>query len=174
MLPQRRGRCPAQVAADNRAHAPALPMTGLFIIAHAPLASALRAAAMHAYPEAAASVLAYDVPAGADVDTYRHDAGQLLDSLGTEPTLIITDVFGATPCNVARLLADRPVTRAVAGASLPMLWRVLNYRDRSLDELVTIALAGATQGAMQVTANRPQNQAQKLPSHDPIDRHHQQ
>ena len=150
------------------------PVTSLFLIAHTPLASALRAAAMHAFPEAAGAMLAYDVPAGADIEAYRHDAGLLLDSLGAGPVLIITDVFGASPCNIARLLAERPATRAVAGVSLPMLWRVLNYRDRPLDDLVTIAIAGANQGAMQVAANRPQNQAQKLPSHDPIDRNHQQ
>ena len=149
-------------------------MTTVFIIAHAPLASALRAAALHTFPEAAPALLAFDVPAGADVDGYRRQAEQLLDALPPEPVLIVTDVFGATPCNIVRQLVDRPATRAVAGASLSMLWRLLNYRDRALDELVTIAIAGATQGAMQVSPNRPQNQAQKLPSHDPIDRHHQQ
>lgn len=149
-------------------------MIGLFIIAHAPLASALRAASMHAYPDASAAIVAYDVPPGAQVEDYQHDAGRLLDTLGTAETLVFTDVFGATPCNIARQLADRPGVRAVAGVSVPMLWRVLNYRDRPLDDLVAIAIAGAVQGAMQVPANRPQNQAQKLPSHDSIDRHHQQ
>ena len=149
-------------------------MIGLFIIAHAPLASALRAASMHAYPDASAAIVAYDVPPGAQVEDYQQEAARVLDTLGTAETLVFTDVFGATPCNLARQLVDRPGVRAVAGVSVPMLWRVLNYRDHPLDDLVLIAIAGATQGAMQVTPNRPQNQAQKLPSHDSINRHHQQ
>lgn len=149
-------------------------MIGLFIIAHAPLASALRAASMHAYPDASAAMVAYDVPPGAQVEDYEQQTARLFDTLGTAETLVFTDVFGATPCNLARQLVDRPGVRVVAGVSVPMLWRVLNYRDRPLDDLVTIAIAGATQGAMQVAPNRPQTQAQKLPSHDSIDRHHQQ
>lgn len=149
-------------------------MIGLFIIAHAPLASALRAASMHTFPDAGAAIVAYDVPPGAQVADYMLEASHLLGTLGAAEVLIFTDVFGATPCNVARQLLDRPGTRAVAGVSVPMLWRALNYRDRSLDDLLSIAIAGAIQGATQVTPNRPQNQAQTLPSHDSIDRHHQQ
>lgn len=149
-------------------------MIGLFIIAHAPLASALRAASAHTYPEAIASVVAYDVPPGAKVEDYAGEAARLLEGMACAETLILTDVFGATPSNIALRLADRPGVRAVAGVSVPMLWRVLNYRGRPVDELVAIAIAGATQGAMQVATHRPQTQAQKLPSHDSSDRHHQQ
>ena len=148
-------------------------MTGLFIIAHAPLASALRAAALHAFPDAAA-IAVYDVPAGADTETYEAEAMALLSSLDTTETLVLTDVFGATPCNIARRLAERPGVRVVAGVNVPMLWRALNYRQKSLDELVTLALAGASQGVMQIAISRPQNQAQKPISHDSIDSHHQQ
>ena len=90
-------------------------MTGLLIIAHTPLASALRATAMHAFPDASASIEAYDVPAGDDTQAYEAEAAQLLARLGTAETLILTDVFGATPCNIARRLADSPGVRVVAG-----------------------------------------------------------
>ncbi len=148
-------------------------MTGLFIIAHAPLASALRAAAMHAFPEAAA-IGVYDVPPGASTEAYQAEAAALIAALDTPETLILTDVFGATPCNIARHLAERPGVRVLAGVNVPMLWRALNYRQKSLDEMVVLALAGASQGVMQVAVSRPQNQAQKPISHDSIDRHHQQ
>jgi PTS system mannose-specific IIA component len=149
-------------------------MTGLLIIAHAPLASALRAAAMHAFPEAAASLAVYDVPPGADADTYLAEAAEQLASLGCTETLVLADVFGATPCNIARMLAERPGVRVVAGVNVPMLWRALNYRDKSLDDLVALALAGASQGVMSVAVSRPQNQAQRPVHHDSNERHHQQ
>ena len=144
-------------------------MTGLFIIAHAPLASALRDAAMHAFPEAAASIAVYDVPPGAHAEAQAR-----LCALGTAQTLVLTDVFGATPCNIARRLAEHPGVRVVAGVNVPMLWRALNYRQKSLDELVALALAGASQGVMPVAVSRPQNQTQNPIRHDSIDSHHQQ
>jgi mannose PTS system EIIA component len=149
-------------------------MTGLLIIAHAPLASALRAAAMHAFPEAAEAIAVYDVPPGADAEAYQAEAAQRLASLACTETLVLTDVFGATPCNIARSLADRPGVRVVAGVNVPMLWRALNYRDKSLDDLLALALAGATQGVMSVAVSRPQNQAQRPAHHDSNERHHQQ
>ena len=149
-------------------------MTGLFIIAHAPLASALRTAAEHAFPEAAAVIAAYDVPPGAQADAYEAEAAAQLARLATAETLILTDVFGATPCNIARHLAEQPGVRVLAGVNVPMLWRALNYRQKPIDELVALALVGASQGVMQVAVSRPQNQALKPVSHDSIDRHHQQ
>ncbi|MES2715746.1 MAG: PTS fructose transporter subunit IIA [Pseudomonadota bacterium] len=149
-------------------------MTGLLIIAHAPLASALREAALHAFPEAAQALAVYDVPATASAEQAVAEAASRLAALGADETLILTDVFGATPCNVARQLAEQPGVRVVAGVNVPMVWRALNYRQKPLDEMVALALAGATQGVMPVAVTRPQNQAQKPASHDPIDRHHQQ
>lgn len=149
-------------------------MTGLFIIAHAPLAGALRAAAMHAFPEAAEAIAVYDVPAGATAEAYQAEAAERLAALGCAETLIFTDVFGATPCNIARSLAELPGVRVVAGVNVPMLWRALNYRDKSLDDMVALALAGASQGVMPVAVSRPQNQAQRPAHHDSNESHHQQ
>ena len=125
-------------------------MTGLFIIAHAPLASALRETALHAFPEASQSLAVYDVPAAVDADVAFAEAARRLSALGAANILILTDVYGATPCNVARRLAERPGVRVVAGVNVPMVWRALNYHEKPLDELVALALAGATQGVMPV------------------------
>lgn len=149
-------------------------MIGLLIIAHAPLASALREAALHAFPEAAQALAVYDVPPTADVEQALVGASQCLRALHADETLVLTDVFGATPCNVARQLAEQPGVRVAAGVNVPMLWRALNYRHKPLDELLALALAGAAQGVMPVAVTRPQNQAQKPATHDPIDSHHQQ
>jgi PTS system mannose-specific IIA component len=151
-----------------------LPMPSLFIIAHAPLASAFQSLAAHAFADDVAALRAFDVPAGADVDGYLEAAERLLDSLPPGDVLLLTDVFGATPCNIARRLADLRGLRVLVGLNVPMLWRALNYRHKPLDELAMLAMAGASQGVMQLTATRPQNQVQKPPSHDPNHGHHQQ
>jgi len=149
-------------------------MTGLFIVAHTPLASALRAMAMHAFPDTGRALAVYDVPAGADAEAYEAEAAAVLASLGCAETLILTDVFGATPCNIAKRLAEQPGVRVVAGVNVPMLWRALNYQQKSLDEMVALALAGASQGVMSVSVSRPQNRAQRPAPHDSSDDHYQQ
>ena len=64
--------------------------------------------------------------------------------------------------------------KVIAGVNVPMLWRSLCYADEALDMLVTRAVAGATQGVMQVATSRPQNQAFKPGANDQSQHHHQQ
>lgn len=89
-------------------------------------------------------------------------------------TLILTDVFGASPTNVAQRLADGVHVRVLAGVNVPMLWRALNYAKLPLDELVTRSVAGGTQGVLPVAATRPQNQAFQPQAHDSHKHQHQQ
>jgi PTS system ascorbate-specific IIA component len=58
--------------------------------------------------------------------------------------------------------------------NVPMLWRSLCYSNESLEVMVMRALAGATQGVMQVANSRPQNQGSKPGGHDQEHHHHQQ
>ena len=146
--------------------------TGILIIAHAPLASALRDCVLHVYPEAASGVLALDVPANESTDTTRLSATALLAQLGAPNTLVLTDVFGATPCNVAQKVVDGVHSKLVAGVNLPMLLRTVNYRHEPLDVLVARALSGGAQCIMQVAVTAPQNQNRK--SHDQHHHDHQQ
>lgn len=148
-------------------------MSGILIIAHAPLASALKACASHTFPDCAATLEALDVPADAPLEELESQARALLSRVRNPDALILTDVFGATPCNIAQRLADGVSVKVVAGANVPMLWRSLCYQNEPLDALVARAVTGATQGVMQVATARPQNQAHK-PGHDQDPHHHQQ
>ena len=139
--------------------------TGILIIAHAPLASALRACVLHVYPEAADAVLAVDVAPHASPDQSLACARTVLLALQSADALVLTDVFGATPCNVAQKLIDGQHSKLVAGVNLPMLLRTVNYRQESLDLLVSRAMAGGTQSIMQVAVTAPQNQAKKKHDH---------
>jgi PTS system mannose-specific IIA component len=140
--------------------------TGILIVAHAPLATALRACVLHVYPDAASDVLALDVPPHEAPDQSLARAQALQAELGTPDVLVLTDVFGATPCNVAQKLIDGQHSRLVAGVNLPMLLRTVNYRQELLDMLVTRAVAGGTQSIMQVAVTAPQNQSKKQHDHN--------
>lgn len=124
--------------------------TRIFLIAHAPLAHALRECALHVFADSADSLVALDVlPHAAPEDTLAQ-AQRLLADAPAMPTLVLTDLLGATPCNVAqRLVHGRPAS-LVTGVNLPMLLRALCYRTEPLDALVQRALVGAVQGVVQV------------------------
>ena len=142
-------------------------MTHVLIIAHAPLASALSAVARHAYPDCSAEVQAMDVANDVDEEQVAEAARALIAARADADTLIFTDVFGATPCNVAQQLIDSPDVRLIAGVNLSMLLRALCYRGEPLDEMAQRALAGGTQGVMPVASAAPQNQPKR--SHDDQD-----
>ena len=147
-------------------------MNGIFIIAHAPLASALRQCVLHVFPDNAAGVVSLDVQPNVPPEETLAQARILFKQMGTSHALVLTDVFGATPCNVAQKLVDGVNSKLIAGINLPMLLRTVSYRHEPLDALITRALAGGTQGVMQVATIAPQNQAKR--KHDPNDHDHQQ
>jgi len=149
-------------------------MPGLLIIAHSPLASSLKAVAQHTFPDCGCSLEALDVLPDESIEEIEVRARALLAQVSNPDALIFTDVFGATPCNVAQRLADGLHVKVVAGVNVPMLWRSLCYADESLDAVVARAVAGATQGVMQVATSRPQNQAYKPGANDQNKHQHQQ
>jgi PTS system ascorbate-specific IIA component len=155
-------------------------MIGLLLIAHAPLASALAAAARHVYtcsPEAAeARLRVFDVPANADLaQAVVHARALLLEVDAGDGVLVLTDAFGATPGNIATQLAERDRVAVIAGANLPMLLRALCYRQGTLADTADKALAGGTQGVVRVAASAPQNQVQRAGTQrDPARLHDQQ
>jgi len=151
-------------------------MNGILIIAHAPLAHALRQCALHVFPDCAAQVSCVDVQPAASPEESLASARIALDQLIHAPSvksvLVLTDVFGATPSNIAQRIVDGKRTRLVTGVNLPMLFRSVSYRHEPLEALVTRAVTGGTQGVMQVSVAAPQNQ--NRPLHDQDHHDHQQ
>jgi PTS system ascorbate-specific IIA component len=149
-------------------------MLGFYLIAHAPLASALRELALHTFPEVEAQVAAYDMPPDRQIDQYVEEIEAELARLGWTEVLLLTDVLGGSPANATAKVARRAGRRAVAGLNVPMLWRALNYRSLPIDELAVRARDGGLAGIQSVSPPAPQNQTLTTPSHDSRNRHHQQ
>jgi PTS system ascorbate-specific IIA component len=147
-------------------------MAGLLIIAHAPLASSLKTVAAHVFPNEA-GIEAIDVAADAAPEEVERVARAALSGVADPDVLVLTDVFGATPCNTAMRLADGAHVRVVAGVNVPMLWRALAYRRNPLAALVDRAVNGAVQGVMQLAPSRPQTHPARPAEHDQ-DRTHDQ
>lgn len=151
-------------------------MNAILLIAHAPLANALRQCALHVFPDCGTAVTAIDVQPNLSPEetlaTARIALEQVRQPANVEGVLVLTDIFGATPSNVAQKLVDGVTSRLITGVNLPMLLRSVSYRHEPLDTLVSRAVIGGTQGVMQVAITAPQNQARR--KHDPEENDHQQ
>lgn len=65
--------------------------------------------------------------------------------------LVLTDLYGSTPSNIANQLAERHHVIVVSGVNAPMLLRILNYPDAQLETLGEIAVSGARNGIVLTT-----------------------
>lgn len=146
--------------------------TRILLITHTPLAQALRACALHVFADSAAEVLALDVLADESPETTLARARALLGE-SEAPVLVLTDLFGATPCNVAQRLVAGRAAQLLAGVNLPMLLRAVSYRHETLEAVAARAIAGGTQGVMYVGAAALQNQNLRS-LHDQDHSNHQQ
>jgi mannose PTS system EIIA component len=151
-------------------------MNGILIIAHAPLAHALRSCAVHVFPDCEAALAAIDVqpnlPPEESLAMARIAMEQLRRSGRNTGVLVLTDMFGATPSNVAQKLVDGVSSRLITGVNLPMLLRAVSYRQEPIEALVSRAVVGGTQGVMQVAVTAPQNQPRRTNDNEHDD--HQQ
>ncbi|MFP3568598.1 PTS sugar transporter subunit IIA [Paraburkholderia sp. SIMBA_030] len=131
-------------------------MAGILIIAHAPLATALRDCISHIYGGLPARIGVIDVSPDCDPAQMVAFAHSEIERLREENgALVLTDMFGATPANIAARLASEPNVRVLCGVNLPMLVRAVCYRATPLDTLVDKALAGATKGVQAIGPATP-------------------
>ncbi len=123
---------------------------GILLITHEGVGSALLAVATRLLRTLPLKAEALDVPFDGDPDALLPVASAALRRVdGGHGVLVLTDLYGATPSNVAARVArlGTPVRR-VSALSLPMLLRVMNYAELTLDELPAVASAGARNGVI--------------------------
>ena len=123
---------------------------GILLVTHEGVGSALLAVATRLLRQLPLKTEAFEVPFDADPDALLPLASAALRRVdGGQGVLVLTDLYGATPSNLAAKLAriGTPVRR-VSAVSLPMLLRVMNYSDLEFDELPAVAAAGARNGVI--------------------------
>jgi PTS system mannose-specific IIA component len=123
---------------------------GVLLVTHEGIGPALVGVLRRLMPALPLRVEAFEVGFGADPDAVLPAASAALRRVdGGDGVLVLTDLYGATPSNVAARLArlGTPVRR-VSAVNLPMLLRVMNYAELGLDELPAVAAAGARNGVV--------------------------
>ena len=123
---------------------------GILLVTHPGIGTALLAVATRLLQQLPLKVEAFEVPFEGDPDALLPQASAVLRRVdGGDGVLVLTDLYGATPSNLAAKLAriGTPVRR-VSALSLPMLLRVMNYAELDLDEMPAVAAAGARNGVI--------------------------
>ena len=123
---------------------------GILLVTHPGIGSALVRVATRLLRTLPLPIETLEVPFDGDPDELLPQASASLRKVdGGEGVLVLTDLYGATPSNLAAQLArlGTPVRR-VSALSLPMLLRVMNYAELGLDELPAVAAAGARNGVV--------------------------
>ena len=125
-------------------------MVGLLIITHNNVGGALFDAALSVLGSCPLPFEILPVSQNCDPEERLKKARGYLERLNTgDGVLVITDMFGSTPSNIATKLAADNVT-IITGLNLPMLIRIMNYPDLSLEKLANKAVSGGQTGVIEV------------------------
>ena len=124
-------------------------MLGLLLITHDTLGESLIQCACHVLNRRPDQLMQLGVAAGDDPMNLLPLAHQLLALVDSgEGALILTDIYGATPSNLAAKLLDVGRIEGLAGVNLPMLLRAINYRDKGMEMLLARATGGGRDGVL--------------------------
>ena len=130
-------------------------MIGILIISHGTLGDALIHAASHVLGTRPQAVRHLGVAVDDDPEAVLPRARELLKELDSgQGVLVLSDIYGATPGNIALRLLERGRVAGVAGVNLPMLVRALTYRNEPLAAVVDKALSGGRDGVVNMNTDR--------------------
>ena len=129
-------------------------MIGVLLITHGRYGEDLLVSAAHVLGRPLAQTGHLAVSVKDDPDAMLREARALLHNLDDgSGVLVMTDMYGATPCNVATQLIAEGNVEAVSGVSLPMLVRSLAYRDAPLAKVRDKAVLGGTEGVVHINSD---------------------
>lgn len=130
-------------------------MVGILIVAHGAFGEALIHCASHVLGKRPLAVAQLGITVHDDPDAVLPQAEALLRNLDRGyGVLVLTDMKGATPSNIATRLLRSGRIEGVAGVSLPMLIRALTYRQEPLSTVVEKAMSGGHEGVTRLEQGR--------------------
>ena len=126
-------------------------MIGVLIVAHDTLGDSLVKAVTHVLGVRPPQFEVMSVAATDDPLLLMPSARAAVERLDTgDGVIVFSDIFGATPSNLAGKLVKPGHIELIAGVNLPMLVRAFTYRTRGMDTLVKKAISGGCEGVLHV------------------------
>ena len=130
-------------------------MIGVLIVSHGAFGESLIHSASHVLGKRPLFLRQVGVTVHDDPDAILPVAEDLIRFLDQgQGVLVLTDIYGATPANIATRVLKPGRVEGIAGVNLPMLIRALTYREEPLADLVEKALSAAAEGVMRMDAAR--------------------
>jgi PTS system mannose-specific IIA component len=127
------------------------PMVGILLVSHGAFGESLIHCASHVLGKRPLYLRQVGVTVHDDPDAILPVAEDLIRFLDQGAGVIVmTDIFGATPSNIAMRLLKPGKVEGIAGVNLPMLIRALTYRDEGLEVVIQKALSGGSEGVMRM------------------------
>src|SRR3989338_11468625 len=124
-------------------------MIGILIIAHGSLGESLMNCAKHVIGNTPKQVAFIGVNTQDDPCILLPKVQALVAELNSgEGVLVLSNMYGATPCNIVSKLLKPGVIEGVAGVNMPMIVRTMTYRHESLLALVEKAVSGGREGVV--------------------------
>ncbi|KAB2970729.1 PTS fructose transporter subunit IIA [Zoogloea sp.] len=124
-------------------------MIGILLITHGSLGESLIQCVCHVMNRRPPQMMQLGVSGQDDPLDVLPLARRLLNAVDSgDGALVLTDILGATPANMAAKLLEPGRIEGVAGVNLPMLLRAITYRERNMEVLVKKAVAGACEGVV--------------------------
>jgi len=128
-------------------------MIGILLVSHGAFGESLIHCASHVLGKRPLYVRQLGVTVHDEPEEILPTARDLIRFLDQgQGVLVMTDIYGATPSNIAARLLEPGRVEGIAGVNLPMLIRALTYRDEPLEAAVAKALSGGTEGVMRMPA----------------------
>jgi PTS system ascorbate-specific IIA component len=124
-------------------------MIGILIIAHGSFGQNLVECAKHVIGNEPRQVAFLAVNNQDDPNDLLPIAQSLVAELNEgDGVLVLSDMYGATPCNIVSKLLSPGIVEGVAGVNMPMIVRTMTYRHESLMALVDKAVTGGREGVV--------------------------
>lgn len=118
-------------------------MVGILLVTHNGLGNSLLDCVGHVLGDIPPQLKSLAVLASDDPQRKEAEGRALIRELDQgQGVLLLTDIFGATPSNIATRLCQPDRVQGVAGVNLPMLLRVVVYHNKALPELAQLAIDG--------------------------------
>lgn len=128
----------------------------LLLVSHKGIASNLLATAASIINDMPGNMAYIEIPMDASVDTMKQNIQKKIDEFNPDQDiLILTDIYGGTPSNIASCFVTNKHTRLVSGLNLAMIIKAINYRDLPLAELVDKIIVGGHQSIAQHNSEHP-------------------
>jgi mannose PTS system EIIA component len=127
-------------------------MIGILLITHGALGQVLLDTATHVLGRKPERVGVIGMAPGDDRAARASEARGVISQIDDgNGVLVLTDIYGASPSNVACQILNPGHVEGLTGVSLPMLVKAISYRNDTLEAVLAKSREGAATGIIQIT-----------------------